>query len=108
MIILLIYKWKVDNGDCSKYRGISLIYHLAKVYVRILNNWLRGNKAELREQQYRYRSGRSTIALLFALGVALEKIIRRHIKPSNTRKKVFDSVFRVKMWRTLKYEYGVV
>ncbi len=73
-VISPIYK-KGDKQDCGNYRGISLLSHVGKLYERIIERRIRSQvEDKIGNWQYGFRPGRSTLDLVFALKLLLEKI----------------------------------
>ena len=72
--IVPIFK-KGDKKDCSNYRGISLLSIVGKIFSRILLNRLNTHITPnvLPESQCGFRSGRSTIDMVFCLRQIQEK-----------------------------------
>lgn len=65
---------KGDREECGNYRGMSLLPHIAKIYLRILENQLRHFvEAKLGQWEQGYRPNRCTSDLIFALKIILEK-----------------------------------
>ena len=67
-IIVPIFK----NGSrkiCKNYRGVILMCHAAKMFEKILEKRIRRKIVEerLREEQYGFRPGRSTVDLIFSV-----------------------------------------
>ena len=104
------WKKKGSKKDCSTYRGISLLSHMAKMYANILEQRTR-YKVEhlLSEAQVGFRKGRGCTDTIFALRQLSEKIIEYN-KELNLvfvdQEKAFDRVNRNKLWETLE-EYNV-
>ncbi len=110
-VIVPIYKGKKTKGECMKYRGISLINHAAKIHERILEKRIRTTiEPQLGEEQYGYRRDRSTIDLVFAMRIVIEKSWE-YKRPVQTafidHKKALNSVPRAKLWKCLDEKYGV-
>ena len=64
---------KGDRKECRNYRGVTLMSHAAKIYERVLDTRVRAKvEPGLREEQYGFRAGRSTIELIFALRQLME------------------------------------
>lgn len=107
-IVCPVFK-KGDRGDCSNYRGISLLPHAMKLYERILEKRLRTEvEDKLNEAQYGFRPGRGTTDLIFSLKMMIEKSWewdREMYVAFVDLEKAFDSVPRVKLWETLEDRY---
>ena len=72
--IVTLYKNKGERSDCNNYRGISLLGIVGKVYARVL--LVRLQKLAERvypESQCGFRTGRSTIDMIFSLRQLQEK-----------------------------------
>ena len=69
-----LYK-KGDRKDCGNYRGISLLSIVSKIFSRVLLNRLNIHITSkvLPESQCGFRSGRSTIDMVFCLRQLKEK-----------------------------------
>ena len=69
-----LYKNKGDKGDCNNYRGISLLSITGKLYARVVL-WRLQKLADriYPEAQCGFRSGRSTIDMIFSLRQLQEK-----------------------------------
>ncbi|CAB1098711.1 unnamed protein product [Ectocarpus sp. CCAP 1310/34] len=67
--IKVLYK-EGDRSNCNNYRGISLLSHVGKVPIKIITNRLsafcEANNI-LPEEQCGFRSGRSTVDMLFVV-----------------------------------------
>ena len=72
-VVCPIFK-KGERTDCANYRGISLLSHIGKVYERVIENRLRGSVEDvLGGWQHGFRPSRSTMDLVFALRMIMEK-----------------------------------
>ena len=63
------------NGDvqnCSSYRVIKLIIHTMRIWERVVETWLR-EEVMICEQQYGFMVRESTINIMFALKMLVEK-----------------------------------
>ena len=59
---------------CGNYRGITIISQVAKVMERILERRIRKQvDSQLQEEQFGFRSGRSTVEPIFVLRQIMEK-----------------------------------
>uniref|UniRef100_A0A8D8RWT4 Craniofacial development protein 2 n=1 Tax=Cacopsylla melanoneura TaxID=428564 RepID=A0A8D8RWT4_9HEMI len=104
-IIIPLFK-KGDRKRCCNYRGITLTSHVSKLYERIIERKIRRViEPKMKEEQYGFRPGRSTVDLSFALRQLMEK----NYEYSNNlwigfldMKKAFDSIIRDKVWITLQ------
>lgn len=103
-VIVPIFK-KGNKKECQNYRGISLMCQSAKVYEKIIERRLRERVGNMREEQYGFRPGRSTIDLIFAVRQLQEK----HIEYGDDlvmvfldMEKAYDSVSRNKVWEALR------
>ena len=70
--LIPIFKNKGDILKCGNYRGIKLLSHRMKVWVRVVDGRIR-KEVVIGEQQYSLMPGRSTNDALFALRRVLEK-----------------------------------
>ena len=104
---------KKDRTECSNYRGLSLVAHTGKVFLKIVANRLRDFCEEagiIPEDQCGFRPQRSTTDMMF--GVRRLQELRR---TSNTSleicfidlAKAYDSVDRVLLWEILAARFGV-
>ena len=72
--IVTLYKNKGDRSDCNNYRGISLLSVLGKVFARVALTKLQIlAERTLPESQYGFRTGRSTIDMIFSVRQFQEK-----------------------------------
>ena len=72
--MVTLYKNKGDIGDCSNYRGISLLSTLEKLFARVVLKRLQVLAERVYpESQYGFRKGRSIIDMIFSLRQAYEK-----------------------------------
>jgi exonuclease III len=108
-VIIPIFK-KGDRKQCKNYRGITLMCHCAKVYEKILERRIRNKvEQEMREEQYGFRSGRSTVDLIFAIRQLQERFYEHGkdlVMAFMDIEKAYDSVGRKEVWRALS-EKGV-
>ena len=101
---------KKDRFDPLKYRGITLLSVLGKIYASVLNErvtkWIE-QKGVLVEEQAGFRKGRSTVDQLFILA---EMIRNRRPRPTYVCfidiQKAYDRVWREGLWDKL-YDYGM-
>ncbi|KAI5734098.1 hypothetical protein M8J77_002409 [Diaphorina citri] len=104
-IIIPLHK-KGDRKKCSNYRGITLTSQVAKLFERIIERKIRPLiEPLLAEEQYGFRSGRSTIDLVFAIRQLMEKYFEYNKAlwlGFLDIKKCFDSINRDKVWEALK------
>ena len=104
--IVTLYKNKGDKGDCNNYRGISLLSITGKAFARVLLKRLQ-KLAErvLPESQCGFRSGRSTMDMIFSLRQLQEKC-REQNKPLHIAfvdlTKAFDTVSRSGLFMVLE------
>lgn len=104
--IVTLYKNKGSKSDCGNYRGISLLSIAGKILARILLNRLIANISEncLPEAQCGFRSGRSTIDMVFAIRQIQEKCIEQRMGLYAVfidLTKAFDTVNREALWTIL-------
>ena len=101
---------KGDRKDCGNYRGISLLATVGKILLRVLLNRRSEHISQnvLPETQCGFRSGRSTMDMIFCLKQVQEKCIE-HNMPLYVVfidfSKAFDTVSRQGLWQVLK-KYG--
>ena len=67
-VLIPIFKNKGDMQSCSNYRGIKLISHTMKLWVRVVEARLR-REVTISEQQYGSMPRKSTTDAMFALSV---------------------------------------
>ena len=104
--IITLYKNKGDKGDCNNYRGISLLSITGKAFARIILKRLHVLAARvLPESQSGFRSGRSTIDMIFALRQVQEKCQEQNV-PLHIAfvdlTKAFDTVSRSGLYMVLE------
>ena len=101
-----LYKNKGDKGDCNNYRGISLLSITGKLYARVVL-WRLQKLADriYPEAQCGFRSGRSTIDMIFSLRQLQEKCQEQQ-KPLYIAfvdlTKAFDTVSRSGLYKILE------
>ena len=72
--ITTLYKQKGDKGDCNNYRGISLLSVTGKVFAKVLLVRLQKLANQVYpESQCGFRSGRSTLDMIFTVRQLQEK-----------------------------------
>ena len=72
--IVTLYKNKGDRSDCNNYRGISLLSVVGKVFARVALTKLQIlAERTLPESQCGFRTGRSTIDMIFSVRQLQEK-----------------------------------
>ncbi len=104
-VIVPIFK-KGDRKECNNYRGITLQSQGAKIYERVIERRVRNIvEPKLREEQYGFRRGRSTIDLIFAL----RQIMERRWEEGKALymvfldlEKAYDHLPREKVWTCLQ------
>ena len=109
-IIVPLWKKKGSKRDCSKYRGISLLSHVGKMYARVMEYRVRAIvEDQLSDAQFGFRSGRGCTDAIFAL----RQLSKRSIEFNENlvlafidQEKAFDRVHREKLWAVLE-DYGV-
>jgi len=104
--IITLYKNKGDKGDCNNYRGISLLSIAGKAFARVILRRLQILAERiLPESQCGFRSGRSTIDMIFSLRQLQEKC-REQQRPLLIAfvdlTKAFDTVSRPGLFRVLE------
>ncbi|CAH8572038.1 unnamed protein product [Dicrocoelium dendriticum] len=79
-LVLPLYKGKGSKQCCTNYRGINLLSCVGKVIARILLNRFVSQIVEpnVAEEQCGFRSGRSTIDMVFAARQLQENCRERH------------------------------
>ena len=100
----------IDRKDCRNYRGISLLAAVGKILSRVLLNRLNKHISQnvLPETQCGFRSGRSTMDMVFCLRQVQEKCIEQNILLYVVFidfSKIFDTVSQQGLWQVLK-KYG--
>ena len=104
--LVTIFK-KGDRTDCGNYRGIALLSVAGKMLARILLNRLTTHVSNtiIPESQCGFRSGRTTIDMIFTLRQVQEKCIEQnkslYVVFIDFRK-AFDTVNRDALWKVLK------
>ena len=105
-VISTIYKNKGDKGSCDNFRGISLLDVAGKVFAKIIQKrlWIL-SEGLLPESQCGFRSGRSTVDMMFTLRQLQEKC-REQRKPLFIAfidlHKAFDTVCRPALYKVLE------
>ena len=104
--IVTLYKNKGDRSDCNNYRGISLLSIVGKVFARVLLHRLQKLADKVYpESQCGFRTGRSTIDMIFSLRQLQEKCREQH-KPLFLAfidlTKAFDLVSRDGLFKILE------
>lgn len=100
-----------DRKDCGNYRGISLLDTVGKILSHVLLNRLSEHISQnvlLLEAQCGFRSGRSTMDMIFCLKQVQEKCIKQNMSLYVVFidfSKAFDTVLRQGLWQLLK-KYG--
>lgn len=104
-IIVPLYK-KGDRRVCSNYRGITLTSQVGKLYERVMELKIRSHiEVNLKEEQYGFRRGRSTVDLIFSIKQLMEKYYEygKELWMSFLDiKKAFDAVLREKVWQSMR------
>ena len=104
-LIVPIFK-KGSRKECRNYRGVTLIPHCAKIYEKILESRIRAKvERKLREEQYGFRPGRSTVDLIFSV----RQLQEHHYEFGEDLlmafldiEKAYDSVCREKVWKAME------
>ncbi|KAI5734784.1 hypothetical protein M8J77_010417 [Diaphorina citri] len=103
--IVPIHK-KGAKAKCDNYRGISLLSIPGKVLTRVIYNRLVWHVDEiLSESQAGFRSGRSTIDMMFTTRQLIEKAIEQNTKLCISFvdiSKAFDSIHRSTLFKILE------
>ncbi len=77
-ITVPLYKSKGSRGECSSYRGISLLSVPGKVYGRILTERLKEvTEGIVSEEQGGFRKGRGCVDQIFAMKRLAEEYLRK-------------------------------
>ena len=76
---IALYKGKGDALDCSKHRGLRLLEHGFKIYEKVLEGKLR-KITTIGENQFGFRSERSTIGAIFIVRQLQEKFLEKKKK----------------------------
>lgn len=102
-----IYKKKKSNKtDCENYKRITLLTHVGKIYVRIIESRLRRQVEEnLGNWQHGFRPGMSTVDVVFALKMLLEKVWewnQNKYQPFIDLGKAFDRLSRERLWKIMR------
>ena len=104
--IVTLYKNKGDRSDCNKYRGISLLSIVGKVFARVALARLQALASRVYpESQCGFRAGRSTIDMIFSLRQLQEKCQEQQMPlyiAFIDLTKAFDLVSRSGLFRLLK------
>ena len=103
--IVTLYKNKSNKGECSNYRGISLLSITGKTFARVILKCLHILAERiLLESQCGFRAGRSTVDSIFTLRQLQEKC-REQGKPLLITfvdlTKAFDTVSRLDLYNVL-------
>ena len=106
-VLITIYKNKGDRATCSNSRGIALLGTAEKVLARILLRRLIKSISEslMPEKQCGFRTGRSTVDMIFAARQLMEKSREQHrdvYVAFVDLSKAFDSVDRELLWKILE------
>ena len=104
--IITLYKNKGDRGDCNNYRGVSLLNVAGKIFAKVILKRLQTLADQVYpDTQCSFRSGRSTIDMIFSLRQLQEKC-REQQKPLCVAfvdlTKAFDIVSREGLYDVLK------
>jgi len=97
---------------CKSYRIISLISHIGKIFMMILQKRLHVDaqlEAHMADEQVGFRKDRSTIQQILMLRLLAEKAKRKGMKICNCFadfQKVFDSLDQQSTWAVMK-SYGI-
>ena len=99
------YKDKGDHMNCRNYRGIKLLSHIMKLWVRIIDQRLR-DIVSISDGQFGFKSGvRTTDAILFVIRPLCETY-REGNKPLDMvfvdLEKAYDTLPRDVLWRCMR------
>ena len=105
-LMVVLYKGKGRKDDCENYRGISLLSVVGKVLCRILLDRLLTHIADdiLSESRFGFRSGRSTIDMIFTAKQLQEKCLEQQVGLYQVfidLSKAFDTLNRGVLWKIL-------
>ena len=109
-ILFPLYKNKGDIHNCGQYRGIKLLSQCMKVLERIVDGRIRKVvEGKMGDEQFGFRSGRSTTDLMFAVRQIVEK--KLEMKKDSywaflDMEKAYDKVPRRLIWAVLRW-FGV-
>ena len=67
-----MFKNKGDAQVCGNYRGIKLLSHIMKLWERVIERRIR-QETVIRENQFGFMPGRSTIKAIHVLRTLMEK-----------------------------------
>ena len=99
-----LFKNKGDVEVCGNYRGIKLLSHTMKLWERVIEERSR-RETVIRENQFGFISGKSTIEAIYLLRKLMEKYRERkkdfHLVFINVEK-VYDSIPHSIVWDNLK------
>ena len=97
---------KGDLTECSNYRSIAFIPHMAEIMLNIMQGRLRiAIDKHLREEQGGFRKDRSTMQQILALGLMAEDKLSKGGKLYRCFtdfRKAFDSVWHDSLWAALE------
>ena len=105
--IILVHKQKGDRAECGNSRGISLLSASGKVLAKFMLTHLLEHVVDLvlSESQCGFRSGRSTIDMIFVALQLQEKCCEQHQElylAFVDMTKAFDTVNRDLLWNILR------
>ena len=108
--IVHLYKRKGNRKACDNHRGISLLSIAGKTLARVMLNRLITHLERdlLPESQCGFRSGRSTVDMIFAVRQLQEKCQEQNVDLYTTfvdLTKAFDTVCREGLWKIMA-KYG--
>ena len=110
-VIIPLHK-KESTKDVNKYRSITLISCLAKLFTSILNKrlslWCESNNV-ISDAQFGFKKGHSTIDAIFVLQSIIREYLHKGKKLYCTfvdMRKAFDSIYRNGLWFKL-YKCGI-
>ena len=97
---------KGKEKDCTSYRGISLLSHVGKMYVKVLKFHTRTIvEPYLNKTQFGFRKDRGYISAIFVLCQLCEKAYQCQ-QPLHLvfidQEKAFNSINRSKLWEVLE------
>jgi Reverse transcriptase (RNA-dependent DNA polymerase) len=103
-ILVPIFKNKRDIQSCTNYRGIKLISHTMKLWVRVIEHRLR-KLTTISKNLFGFMPGRSTIEAIFLI----RQFMERHQEQKNdlhmiviNLEKAYNKIPRNIMWWALE------
>ncbi|VDP04095.1 unnamed protein product [Heligmosomoides polygyrus] len=103
-IIVPIFKQKGDASDCSSYRGIKLISHTMKVYVRLVDSRLR-EMVTISQEQWGFMPKSSTTDAIFIARQVMQECGEKRMPcylAFLDLEKAYDRPQRAVLWKSLR------